>query len=242
MEQSGLCDTGNAVPPDAQSEPEATWKEVLHGEREKEYFQTLLTFLEKERAAGKTIYPRSKDTFNALSFTPFDQVKVVIVGQDPYHGPDQAHGLSFSVLPGVRPPPSLVNIFKEIRSDLGLAPPAHGCLESWAKKGVLLLNTVLTVEAAKPGSHRGLGWEKFTDRVIREINQRRQGVVFLLWGAHAQEKCAAIDPQRHHVLKTCHPSPYSAASGFFGCRHFSKANELLTAQGKTPVDWQLPQQ
>lgn len=230
---------GAAVSDAAPLAPPLSWKEALSGEREKPYFKQLLAQIEQERKAGKKIYPPNNDVFNALSLTPFDQVKVVIVGQDPYHGPGQAHGLCFSVRKGVPFPPSLVNIFKEISSDLGLPTPPHGCLESWARQGVLLLNTVLTVEEAKPQSHAGRGWEQFTDRVIRELNQRRTSLVFLLWGAPAQKKCADIDTTTHLVLKAPHPSPLSAHRGFLGCKHFSKANEYLTAHGMTPIDWRV---
>jgi len=212
---------------------------VLHAEREKEYFKKITSFIEAERVAGKIIYPKNADLFNSISLTPFDAVKVVIVGQDPYHGPNQAHGLSFSVLPGIKPPPSLVNIFKEIASDINLPIPKHGCLEKWARQGVLLLNAVLSVEAGKPESHKNIGWEQFTDRVIGELNARKEGLVFLLWGANAQTKGASIDPVRHHVMKAPHPSPFSANRGFLGCKHFSKTNEILLSQKKTPIDWSL---
>ena len=223
------------------SKPEEalTWKDVLSGEKELPYFRKLTEFIESERAAGKTIYPKGSDIFNALSFTPFENVRVVIIGQDPYHGPNQAHGLCFSVKPPVRPPPSLVNIFQELKSDLGLTPPDHGNLEKWARQGVLLLNAVLTVEGGKPQSHAGKGWERFTDRVISELNHRKKNLVFLLWGSPAQKKCEGIDQSRHFVLRAPHPSPLSANRGFFGCKHFSKANELLTGVGKPPIDWSL---
>ncbi|MBN8550594.1 MAG: uracil-DNA glycosylase [Deltaproteobacteria bacterium] len=216
-----------------------TWKEVLQGERESEYFKSILAFLESERAAGKVIYPKLSDIFNALQFTPFEEVKVVIIGQDPYHGPGQAHGLCFSVKPGVPAPPSLVNIFKELQSDCGIPIPKHGYLEKWARQGVLLLNATLSVESGKPQSHSGIGWERFTDRIIREINERKEGIVFLLWGASAQKKGAMIDRKRHTVLETVHPSPLSAHRGFLGCKHFSKTNQILEQQGKTPIDWSL---
>lgn len=217
----------------------ATWRSALAGEREKPYFQSILTFLEKERVAGKTIYPRNADIFNAMQYTPFDTVKVVIIGQDPYFGPNQAHGLSFSVMPPTPAPPSLRNIFKELSEDLGTPAPKTTSLEKWAKQGVLLLNAILTVEAGKPQSHQNIGWQQFTDRIIKEVNERRQGVVFLLWGAFAQRKCAIIDRSRHHVLETTHPSPLSAHQGFLGCRHFSKANQLLRDEGQTEIDWSL---
>ncbi|MCO6430077.1 MAG: uracil-DNA glycosylase [Deltaproteobacteria bacterium] len=218
---------------------ELSWRQVLEGEKESAYFKELLLFLEGERRKGKKIYPPAPDIFNALSLTPFNQVKAVIVGQDPYHGPGQAHGLCFSVKPGVAIPPSLDNIFKELQSDLGMPRPAHGSLEKWAREGVLLLNAVLTVESGKPQSHAGKGWERFTDRVIRELNIRRQGLVFLLWGSHAQKKCEGIDQHKHLVLRAPHPSPLSAHRGFLGCRHFSKTNEYLIRSGQAPINWSL---
>lgn len=203
--------------------------------------QALRDFLREELAAGKTIYPPPGQIFAALDATPFEQVKVVILGQDPYHGPGQAHGLCFSVRPGVRPPPSLLNIFKEIQSDLGIPPPRHGCLNHWARQGVLLLNAVLTVERGRAGSHQGRGWESFTDAVIDRLNREREGLVFLLWGSPAQTKGRLLDSQRHLVLKARHPSPLSAHGGFFGCRHFSQANRWLEQHGQTPIDWSLPE-
>lgn len=219
--------------------PRRTWKDVLNGERELAYFKEAMKFIESERRAGKIIYPKNSEIFNALQITPFDDVRVVILGQDPYHGPGQAHGLCFSVLPGVPPPPSLQNIFKELHEDLGLAIPSHGCLESWARQGVLLLNTSLSVEAGKPQSHSAIGWERFTDRIIRELSDHREGLVFLLWGSHAQKKGQIIDRTKHSVLQAPHPSPLSASRGFFGCRHFSRANELLRSRGSPPIDWAL---
>ncbi len=219
--------------------PVITWKDVLNGEREQEYFKTLISFIEQERGAGKNIYPKNSEIFNSIQMTPFDEVKVVIIGQDPYHGPGQAHGLCFSVQKGVPPPPSLVNIFKEISADLGLPKPPHGNLEKWARQGVLLLNAVLSVEAGKPGSHANKGWERFTDRIIRELNARKTGLVFLLWGAYAQKKGEIIDPSKHSILKAPHPSPLSAHSGFLGCRHFSKTNEILKKLGKQEIDWSV---
>ena len=216
-----------------------TWQTALAGEKELPYFKEIFAFLDREQAAGKTIYPPRKDIFNALKSTPFDQVKVVILGQDPYHGPRQAHGLCFSVQPGVRPPPSLNNIFEELRTDVGIAMPKQGYLQKWAEQGVLLLNTVLTVEAGLAHSHAKIGWETFTDHIIKVLNEKCDGLVFLLWGAHAQKKCAIIDPNRHHLLKSVHPSPLSAHRGFLGCKHFSKCNNLLQQMGKTPVDWSL---
>lgn len=216
-----------------------SWQSALTGEKEKPYFKEIFTFLDREQAAGKTVYPPRKDIFNALKSTPFDQVKVVILGQDPYHGPRQAHGLCFSVQPGVAPPPSLVNIFQELHTDLGIPKPKQGYLQKWADQGVLLLNTVLTVEAGNAHSHAKIGWETFTDAVIKALNEKRQGIIFLLWGSHAQKKCAIINPNRHYLLKSVHPSPLSAHRGFLGCKHFSKCNQLLQQMGKTPIDWSL---
>ncbi|MCW6539874.1 uracil-DNA glycosylase [Yersinia ruckeri] len=216
-----------------------TWHDVIGQEKEQLYFQQTLARVAAERHAGKTVYPPQKDVFNAFRLTELDQVKVVILGQDPYHGPNQAHGLSFSVLPGVPAPPSLVNMYKELVSDIpGFERPNHGFLQSWATQGVLLLNTVLTVEGGKAHSHANFGWEAFTDRVISALNTHREGIVFLLWGAHAQKKGQIIDPQRHHILKAPHPSPLSAHRGFLGCKHFSLTNQLLEKQGLTPIDWQ----
>lgn len=215
-----------------------TWHDVIGQEKEQPYFQETLAFVAAERAAGKTIYPPQKEVFNAFRFTELNDVRVVILGQDPYHGPNQAHGLAFSVRPGVAVPPSLVNIYKELQSDIpGFNRPEHGCLQSWAEQGVMLLNTVLTVERGQAHSHARLGWETFTDRVIAAINEHREDVVFLLWGSHAQKKGSFIDTQRHHVLKAPHPSPLSAHRGFLGCRHFSQTNALLEKQGLPPIDW-----
>lgn len=220
---------------------ELTWHDVIGAEKQQAYFQKTLSFVDAERQAGKVIYPPAKDVFNAFRFTEFNQVKVVILGQDPYHGPNQAHGLCFSVLPGIKPPPSLVNMYKELAQDIeGFQIPAHGFLQSWAEQGVLLLNTVLTVEQGKAHSHATSGWEVFTDRVIEAINQHQQGVVFLLWGSHAQKKGRFIDRNKHYVLSAPHPSPLSAHRGFLGCRHFSQTNQLLSQQGKTPIHWHLP--
>lgn len=215
------------------------WLEVLEDEFDKGYMRRLREFLLERKRAGATIYPPGGQIFNALDSTPLSRVKVVILGQDPYHGPGQAHGLCFSVRKGVQPPPSLVNIFKEIETDLGLPVPDHGCLQSWADRGVLLLNAVLTVERGNAGAHQGRGWEEFTDAVVQAINSRRENVVFLLWGSQAQRKGAGIDTRRHLVLKAPHPSPLSAHRGFFGCRHFSSANQWLDERGVTPVDWSL---
>lgn len=197
-------------------------------------------FLRSEKAAGKVIYPPGGRIFAALDATPFDAVKVVILGQDPYHGPNQAHGLCFSVLPGVPSPPSLENIFKEIARDLGIARPDHGCLLPWARQGVLLLNSVLTVEGGLAGSHQGKGWEGFTDACIDALNREREGIVFLLWGSYAQAKGKLIDTRRHRVLKAPHPSPLSAHRGFIGCGHFSRANEYLNERGHVAINWKLP--
>lgn len=212
----------------------------LGGEFDKPYMKELRAFLVAEKKAGKTIYPPANLWFNALNSTPFDQVKVVILGQDPYHGPGQAHGLCFSVLPGQKFPPSLNNIFKEIQDDLGIEPPNHGCLQHWAEQGVLLLNATLTVEKNQAGSHQGKGWEEFTDQVIDHLNREREGLVFILWGSYAQKKGRYIDPKRHLVLKSPHPSPLSSYRGFFGCKHFSKTNEYLRAQGQPEIDWAVP--
>lgn len=217
-----------------------SWKAPLLSEFNSDYMAKLKAFLIAEKAGGKKIYPKGSEWFRALDLTPLDKVRVVILGQDPYHGPGQAHGLCFSVKPGVRPPPSLLNIYKELESDLGLPRPRHGFLESWAKQGVLLLNSVLTVEMAKAASHQGKGWERFTDAVIRLINDQPGPVVFLLWGAYAQKKAAFVDTSRHLVLKAAHPSPLSAHNGFLGCKHFSATNAFLTSKGLAPIDWSLP--
>ena len=199
-----------------------------------------MNFLKTEKAAGKIIYPPGPLIFNAFDQTPFDQVKVVIIGQDPYHGPGQAHGLSFSVPPGIKPPPSLVNIFKEIKADIGIQMPADlGDLTHWAKQGVLLLNAALTVRAGEPFSHAKIGWAQFTDAVIQKISDEKEHIIFLLWGKFAQEKKALIDEGSHHVLKAAHPSPLSAHNGFMGCGHFSKINQLLVCDGKAPIDWSI---
>jgi len=217
-----------------------SWLAVLNTEFEQPYMQELQQFLSAEKQQGKIIYPAEELIFNALNTTPFDAVKVVILGQDPYHGPNQAHGLCFSVLPGVRLPPSLLNIFKEIHQDLGLTMPEHGCLQSWAEQGVLLINATLTVEQSQAGSHQKRGWELFTDRTIQLLNEQREGLVFFLWGSYAQKKGQLIDQKKHLVLKAPHPSPLSAHRGFFGTRHFSQANDYLVKQGHSPIDWSLP--
>ena len=219
---------------------EASWKRVLVDEFDKDYMAQLRDFLRAEKQAGKVIYPRGDEYFKALDTTPFEQVKVVILGQDPYHGPNQAHGLCFSVQKGVAFPPSLLNIFKEIQADLGLPMPSHGCLTHWAEQGVLLLNSVLTVEQGRAAAHQGRGWEQFTDRVVRELAERREGIVFMLWGSYAIKKGQFIDRKRHLVLTAPHPSPLSAHRGFFGCKHFSKANAFLQSQGQKPIDWTVP--
>lgn len=220
---------------------ETSWKTALRAEFELPYFAALKQFLIEEKQKYK-IYPPGSMIFSAFNHTPFDKVKVVILGQDPYHGPGQAHGLCFSVPDRVKPPPSLMNIFKEIESDMGIRMPLSGNLVSWADQGVLLLNATLTVRASQAGSHQKKGWEQFTDSVIKAVSQNLDGVVFLLWGAYAQAKTPLIDAQKHFILKAAHPSPLSAHNGFFGCRHFSKANELLVKQGKTPIDWLIKPQ
>ncbi|SIQ28211.1 Uracil-DNA glycosylase [Rhizobium sp. RU33A] len=219
---------------------EDSWKAVLGDEFEQPYMRNLKDFLQSEKAAGKQIFPKGAEYFRALDLTPLDEVRVVILGQDPYHGAGQAHGLCFSVQPGVRIPPSLVNIYKELQSDLGIAPARHGFLEHWAQQGVLLLNSVLTVEEARAASHQGQGWERFTDAVIRAVNEDCEHVVFMLWGSYAQKKADFVDRSRHLVLKAPHPSPLSAYNGFFGCRHFSQANEYLLSKDRNAIDWQLP--
>lgn len=216
---------------------DSSWLQRIGAEFEQPYMRQLRQFLRDEKAAGKVIYPRGKLWFNALNSTPFDRVRVVILGQDPYHGPGQAHGLCFSVLPGVPFPPSLLNIFKEIHRDLGTPMPDNGCLQHWAEQGVLLLNATLTVERGRAGSHQGKGWEQFTDQVIRALNDERQGLVFLLWGSYAQKKGQWIDADRHLVLKAPHPSPLSAHRGFFGCGHFSATNRYLVERGEQPIGW-----
>jgi uracil-DNA glycosylase len=217
-----------------------SWMNVVGEELEKPYMKELKSFLSNELSSGKSIYPHGSEIFNAFAHTPFEDVKVVIIGQDPYHGPGQAHGLCFSVKPGVKTPPSLVNIYKEIESDLGISPSTHGYLESWAQQGILLLNNVLTVEHSKAASHRGRGWEQFTDKVIEKINEEKENVVFLLWGSPAQKKAAKVDQSKHKILKAPHPSPLSAYRGFFGCKHFSQTNDFLKSIGRQQIDWSLP--
>jgi uracil-DNA glycosylase len=221
-----------------------SWLEPLRAEFASPYMQALKSYLLAEKAAGKRIFPAGGEWFRALDLTPLEEVRVVILGQDPYHGPLQAHGLCFSVRPDVRTPPSLVNIYKELEADLGIPPARHGFLEHWARQGVLLLNAVLTVQMGQAASHQGRGWERFTDAVIRLVNARAEPVVFMLWGSHAQRKAEFVDSLDrggpHRVLKAAHPSPLSAHNGFFGCRHFSKANAFLERSGHKPIDWQLP--
>ncbi len=225
----------------AQIKLEPSWLAQLAPEFEQPYMRELRAFLQAEKQQGRRIFPAGSEYFNAFEHTPLAAVKVVILGQDPYHGPGQAHGLCFSVRPGVAIPPSLQNIYKEIHAELGLPIPAHGCLTSWADQGVLLLNSVLTVQAGQAASHQGRGWETFTDRVIDVINRECEAVVFMLWGAYAQRKGAIIDSERHCVLKAPHPSPLSAHRGFFGCGHFSSANEYLVARGRGAIDWAVPE-
>ena len=217
-----------------------SWAAPLASEFASPAMAALKAFLKAEKAAGKAIFPNGSEWFRALDLTPLNRVRVVILGQDPYHGPGQAHGLAFSVQPGVRVPPSLANIYKELHADLGITPARHGFLEHWAQQGVLLLNSSLTVEQGLAASHQGRGWEHFTDAVIRLVAKRAQPCAFLLWGNHAQKKAGFVDDGQHLVLKARHPSPLSAHNGFFGCRHFSRANAWLEAQGQAPIDWALP--
>lgn len=215
------------------------WQPVLADEVKKPYFQAVQAFVDEERA-HYTVYPKEGEVFSALQYTPYDQVRVLLLGQDPYHGPHQAHGCAFSVRPNVPPPPSLVNIFKELQSDVGAAPPDHGCLVPWARQGVLLLNTVLTVRAGQANSHQGHGWETFTDAVFRAVNQKETRVVFILWGASARKKAGMVDTARHVIIQSAHPSPLSASNGFFGSRPFSRTNAALQEAGLPPINWQLP--
>lgn len=219
---------------------EPSWKAHIGDWLQRPDMRELSAFLRQRKAAGARIYPPGPQIFAAFDATPFDAVKVVILGQDPYHGPGQAHGLCFSVLPGVPVPPSLVNIYKEINADLGIVPPDHGCLLPWARQGVLLLNAVLTVEEGKAGAHQGKGWEGFTDHAIETLAREREGLVFLLWGSYAQAKVKVIDTRRHRVLRAPHPSPLSAHRGFLGCGHFSATNQYLAQKGQAPIDWRLP--
>lgn len=218
---------------------EASWKEVLKAEFSKPYFEQAVLHIKTEKLQGKTIYPPGSLLFNAFNTTPFDKVKVVILGQDPYHGPGQAHGLCFSVQPDVPPPPSLVNIFKELQDDIGIPIPNHGNLTHWAQQGVFLLNASLSVRAGEPMSHSKIGWAAFTDTVIKKIADLKSNVVFILWGKFAQEKRVLIDESKHCILRSVHPSPLSAYAGFFGCKHFSKTNEYLVSKGIDPIDWSL---
>ena len=219
---------------------DSSWLQYLENEFSQDYMLSLKNFLQQEKKQGKQIYPPGELIFNALNSTPMDKVKVVILGQDPYHGPGQAHGLCFSVLPGVQIPPSLKNIYKELKADLGIEPASHGYLQSWAEQGVLLLNAVLTVERFKAGSHQGKGWETFTDKVVEVLNDQREGLVFLLWGSYAQKKGQIIDRNRHHVLQSTHPSPLSAHRGFLGCKHFSQANAYLDKNDAGEIVWEVP--
>ena len=219
---------------------EPSWKARVGDYLLRPEMRELGTFLRDEKSRGKTLYPPGPDIFAALDATPFDAVKVVILGQDPYHGPGQAHGLCFSVPPGVPVPPSLQNVYRELQRDLGIPPPNHGCLLPWARQGVLLLNAVLTVEEARAGAHQGKGWEGFTDEIVQVLDREKESLVFMLWGAYAQAKGRVIDPRRHRVLRAPHPSPLSAHRGFIGCGHFSAANEYLTRRGIAPIDWRLP--
>ncbi|PXF63875.1 uracil-DNA glycosylase [Kangiella spongicola] len=218
-----------------------TWSDVIGHEKDQDYFTQMMSLIAQEREDGKVIYPPKEQVFNAFKATPFSDVKVVILGQDPYHGPNQAHGLCFSVQPGIKPPPSLANMYKELAQSIkGFEIPPHGYLQSWAEQGVLLLNTVLTVEQGKAHSHAKIGWERFTDKVIEALDQHGHGIVFLLWGSHAKKKGQQINKHKHYVLTAPHPSPLSAHRGFFGCNHFVKANEILIDDGKAPIKWQLP--
>ena len=219
---------------------EPSWLKVLEKEFDQAYMKSLKAFLLEEGKKGYTIYPEKENIFNAFQHTPFDKVKVVLLGQDPYHGPEQAQGLSFSVKKGIKVPPSLKNIYKELNSDLGnFTVPNHGNLTEWADRGILLLNATLTVRAKEPGSHQGKGWEIFTDTVITELSKRKEGLIFLLWGKYAQNKSVLIDESRHTILRAAHPSPFSAYNGFFGCKHFSKTNAVLVQEGQLPIDWQI---
>lgn len=216
-----------------------SWKRLLMPEFQSGYMQDLKAFLQAEARAKKVVYPKGEEIFSALNLTPLENVKVVIIGQDPYHGPGQAHGLCFSVKKGVRIPPSLQNIYKELKNDLGIQPPSHGFLEAWAKQGVLMLNNVLTVQDGLAGSHQGKGWEQFTDRIIQRLNEEKENLVFILWGTPAQKKAAAVNPKKHLILKSVHPSPLSAHRGFFGTRPFSQTNEYLRSKGLPEIDWSI---
>ena len=223
----------------SETQLEESWLKKLEPEFQKPYMRDLRSFLKKQKEQKKNIYPKGEEFFAALNLTPLDKVKVVIIGQDPYHGPGQAHGLCFSVKKDVRIPPSLVNIYKELKDDMGLTPPDHGFLEDWAKEGVLLLNNVLTVEHGKAGSHHGQGWEVFTDKIIQVLNEKKENLVFILWGSPAQKKAAAVDPKKHFILKSVHPSPLSSYRGFFGSKPFSQTNKFLKAKGLREIDWKI---
>lgn len=225
--------------PQANPQIHPSWLAVLQDEFEQPYYESIRACLQHEKQSGATVYPPDNLIFNAFNATPFDEVKLVILGQDPYHGPGQAHGLCFSVQHGVKPPPSLVNIYKELHQDLGLPIPNHGNLEAWTAQGVFLLNAILTVRAHQPASHSKIGWERFTDAVIQKLSDKRAGIVFMLWGKFAMGKAELIDASKHHILTAPHPSPFSAHKGFLGCKHFSKANELLQQEGLTHIDWTL---
>lgn len=240
MEQQTLDGGAAARPPRRKPDLEPTWLAALASEFEQPYMDALRAFLIEEKKRYR-VYPPGREIFNAFRYTPLPAVRVVILGQDPYHGPGQAHGLCFSVRRGVRPPPSLVNIFEELRRELGVPIPSHGELTHWAKQGVLLLNTVLTVRAGQAHSHAGRGWERFTDRVIQVLDEQREGLVFVLWGGPAGRKAAMIDGRRHLILRAPHPSPLSAHRGFFGCGHFARINEYLQSRGEPPIDWSLPE-
>ncbi|MFC3121008.1 uracil-DNA glycosylase [Agaribacter flavus] len=217
-----------------------TWQDIIGEEKHKPYFAELMQFVAEERASGKVIYPPKEDVFNAFKYTDVDKLKVVILGQDPYHGPNQAHGLCFSVLKGNKIPPSLRNIYQELARDIsGFQIPSHGELTEWARQGVLMINTVMTVRQGEANSHKGKGWETFTDALIRQISTKLSGLVFLLWGSPAQKKASFIDTDKHHILKAVHPSPLSAHRGFFGCQHFSKTNKILTESGREAINWQI---
>ena len=220
-------------------ELESSWRKRLQADLDSEYMAQLRDFLREQKALGKTVYPAADKTFAALNAAPFDSVKVVILGQDPYHGPGQAHGLCFSVMRDIQVPPSLRNIYKELASDVNFVPPTHGCLIEWARQGVLLLNSVLTVEESLAASHKGKGWERFTDSIVNHLNDEAESIVFILWRNYAQKKGAMIDRERHLVLQSAHPSPLSASRGFYGNHHFSKSNEYLQAQNKVAIDWQI---
>jgi uracil-DNA glycosylase len=237
---AGLAADDRAADAGERIQLEPSWKARVGDYLRTPQMQELSAFLRQRRDAGARIYPAARNIFAAFDATPFDAVKVVILGQDPYHGPGQAHGLCFSVQPGTAIPPSLDNMFKELQRDLGIPRPGNGCLLPWAQQGVLLLNAVLTVEEGRAGAHAGKGWEGFTDRVVETLAREREGLVFLLWGSYAQKKGAVIDPRRHRVLKAPHPSPLSAHRGFIGCGHFSAANEALARRGQAPIDWRLP--